>query len=85
MNSEVPKEVLNETTGCSKHFVCLETGDCGDPEKCGATYAIGTNMLFLPSDEPLAKDCSYRKDFGLYHICTCPTRYVLCQKDTATP
>ncbi|NOY69276.1 MAG: hypothetical protein GXP53_07260 [Deltaproteobacteria bacterium] len=82
MQPIVPDEVLAKTTKCPSDFSCLETGACGDVEKCRVDQANGENVLFLASRKYV--NCPYRIHYGGSIVCTCPTHYAIYKQFSET-
>ena len=81
MSIHVPQSVIEETKKCPHDFVCLSTGQCGDPVKCKVSYANGKNVLFLTSTEDIS--CPYRIRFANGIICACPIYFTLHQRQVS--
>jgi hypothetical protein len=77
MSITIPESVLDETFMCPNNFSCLESGQCGDPDKCQVDHADGKNVLYLTSKE--SRFCSYRVPYGDRQLCTCPTHFAIYQ------
>jgi hypothetical protein len=72
MSIAISKEILDRTTKCPHAFSCLDSGKCGERERCEVSFA-GGNVLFLKWKE--AANCPYRLSFGNGQICTCPAHF----------
>ncbi len=81
MSIQVSESVIEETKMCPHEFVCLSTGQCGDPVKCKVNYANGKNVLFLTSVDDFS--CPYRIRFGYGLMCTCPVHFALHQQQVS--
>jgi len=67
MKLEIPLEIINETTHCTKNFVCLE-----QPETlCKLDHLFGKCLIL---ENPPSLDCHYKTSFGSKFFCSCPTR-----------
>lgn len=80
MKHQVPAEILKKTTQCLHNFSCLETGNCGESERCAHEYVDGDCVIFLHDRQ--YKACRYRLAFGDSQICCCPTHHAILKGTT---
>jgi hypothetical protein len=73
MSFNIPRAILKNTTKCRSDFSCISSEGkdlCQVASKLDAYD--GNSILFCsPTNDQY---CSYRKPFGEYCICGCPTR-----------
>jgi hypothetical protein len=65
----ISDDIVQQTTMCKKHFVCL-TGEKAD--LCEVKYCISDTSYFVKTDR--SKICNYKVPYGSGFLCGCPTR-----------
>ena len=68
--SDIPDEVLQQTTKCPHAFSCLKPRRCSAFEPCLVEHVAGQCTLFLKDRTSLA--CPYRMSSGERQVCRCP-------------
>lgn len=75
MNISAPKEIIQQTTECSKGFACLSADK---RNVCKIALDICHNKLLLESNEiNEIVDCPYKSSLGPFDYCLCPLRFEL--------
>jgi len=73
MKIEIDEEVLSKTTECKKGFSCLSSKTRDICKVRSKLESAGAEMILFcePNND---KHCDYKKPFGDFCICECPTR-----------
>ncbi|KPK02637.1 MAG: hypothetical protein AMK71_01545 [Nitrospira bacterium SG8_35_4] len=74
---KVSETAIGRTKECSSNFYCLNNTTqprCADDMPlCSVDYYIGKTDLIVKSSNN--EGCSYKSNFGLRNVCTCPVRH----------
>ena len=75
MSLDIDNSVLEETTSCERTFACLK----GEEHiYCRVEDSVVDRIHFVSCLNK--KYCSYKIDFGLSKVCSCPTRIEIFKK-----